>query len=104
MSDFTDDQNLNKAMKQLIEWNILEYLEDKQSYQTTKKFKQFIKSIHDKILANPELFPFKEQGVDETELMFRYGVFFIEEFVGKGALTGKDTIAIMSIMMSFMEK
>ncbi len=35
---FSKDKNLDNAMKQLIEWKILEYSADGDSYQTTEAF------------------------------------------------------------------
>lgn len=40
---FSKDKNLDSAMKQLIEWRILEYVEAGDSYQATEAFREFVK-------------------------------------------------------------
>lgn len=59
---FAEDKNLNNAMKQLLERQILEYVEASDSYQTTEAFRQFIKKIYDKWTAvDPDCFPLEEE-------------------------------------------
>lgn len=98
---FAQDKNLDNAMKQLIEWKILEYVKASDSYQVTEAFRQFIKKMYDKWTADPDSFPFKEgnRSVDD------FFVYLIDQYVGvNNGLAGKVRTAILAVFASFVQE
>jgi len=100
---FAKDENLNNAMKQLLEWKILEYVQASDSYQTTEAFRQFIKKMHDKWTAHPDSFAFKEDR--NSSSVYDFFAYLIEQYVGaNNALAGKDRTAILAIFASLVQE
>ncbi|MEP0824873.1 MAG: hypothetical protein HRF40_05255 [Nitrososphaera sp.] len=99
---FSKDKNLENAIKQLLEWKILEYVEAGDSYQATEVFREFVKSLYDKWTADPgDSFPFKE-GNSSVHDFFAY---LIEQYIGvNNALAGKDRTAILAIFASLVQE
>lgn len=104
MVHFSEDKNLNNAMEQLIEWKILEYSADGDSYQATEAFREFVKSLYDKWTADPDdSFPFKEE--EGNSSVYDFFAYLIERYVGlKNALAGKDRTAILAVFASFVQE
>lgn len=102
---FSKDKNLDNAMKQLIEWKILEYVEAGNSYQVTQAFREFIKKMYDKWTADPDSFPFKEG--NSSNSVHDFFAYLIEQYIDANVLAAKDIkdrAAIVAIFASFVQE
>lgn len=102
-------KNLDNAMKQLIEWKILEYVKASDSYQVTEAFHKFIKKMYDKWTADPDSFPFKEEGNsnDSDGSIYDFFAHLIEQYIGVDVLAGKDKedrTAILAVFTSLVQE
>lgn len=89
-------------MKHLIKWKILEYVEASDSYLTTQAFREFVKSLYDKWTADPDSFPFKEEG---NNSVYDFYAYLIEQYLGaNNVLAGKDRTAVLAVFASFVQE
>lgn len=102
---FGKDKNLDNAMKQLIEWKILDYSADGDNYQTTEAFRQFIKERYDRWIADPDSFLFKQGGNNSS--IHDFFAYLIEQYAGTSMLTSKDRkdrTAILAVFASLVQE
>lgn len=103
---FSDNKNLDNAMKQLIEWKILEYVEASDSYQTTNGFHEFVKKLYVKLATDPYSFPFKGE-VNNSKGINDFFAYLIEQYVGDNTTSladRRDRNAILVVFGTFVQE